>query len=217
MNMSLAQVLNTAGKLDDLPGDDTGRERFRRFLRETAPEIGQLRDYTQECLGETGDEYRRSLQDLINYIGCLLEFEVTFGWYQGDFDGLWKSPSGLHVVVEIKTSGVGATKTAALVGEINYLISDKRIPSAERVLGLYVVNCPELELRRLANAIVAEKKTDFLRVMSVESLLSLAETMAEYDISHDEILAVMSSLTSGADAIVEPAELHSILRARDLD
>jgi hypothetical protein len=34
MSISLSQILALVGKLDDSPGEDTARERFRRFLKE---------------------------------------------------------------------------------------------------------------------------------------------------------------------------------------
>jgi len=49
------------------------------------------------------------------------------------------------------------------------------------------------EVGQLEHAIVAEKRQDQLRVISVESLLSLAEMMEEYDVSHEDIPAVLCS------------------------
>lgn len=52
------------------------------------------------------------LQDLVNHLGQLLEFTITFGRYQGvqgqiGFDGRWASPTGFHIVVDTvgKSSG----------------------------------------------------------------------------------------------------------------
>jgi hypothetical protein len=51
------------------------------------------------------------LQDIINHIGRLLGFEVTFGRYRGvaganGYDGPWQSPTGKRIVVETKTTDV---------------------------------------------------------------------------------------------------------------
>jgi hypothetical protein len=77
----------------------------------------------------------------VNFVGHFLGFEVTFGRYRGvtnevGFDGHWKSPTGVHVVVEVQTSDTYAIKTATLVGYINELISDKKIPDWQSSLGL---------------------------------------------------------------------------------
>ena len=206
--ISLKQILALVGSLDDAQGDQTPRERFRQFLQENVTEVGQLRDYVEECLRTSGDQYSRALQDLVNRLGQFLGFHVRYGRYQGvagqkGFDGLWDSPKGYHVVVEVKTSEVYAVRTATLVGYIDNLISERRIPSWEVALGLYVVGRPDRELRQLENAIVAEKRTHALRVVSVESLLSLADLLQEYEVSHEDILAVLRPASPRIDSVVD--------------
>lgn len=209
MSITLSQILDLVGKLDDSQGDDTPRERFRRFLRENVREVGQIRDYVEECLRAPGDHpYSRALQDLVNHLGHFLGFEVAFGRYQGiqgqiGFDGHWKSPTGLHIVAEVKTTEVYAIKTATLVGYVDDLISAKEIPSWDNALGLYVVGRPDPETRQIENAIVAEKRTHQLRIISLESLLSLAEMMNQYDIGHEDILAVMLPSGPSIDSVVD--------------
>jgi hypothetical protein len=96
----LGQILDLAGSLDDSPGSNTPRQRFRDFLDKNVTEVGQVRDYVQECLKTPDAQYSRALQDLINHIGRFLGFEVTFGRYQGvkgqiGFDGHWGIPDRL--------------------------------------------------------------------------------------------------------------------------
>jgi len=83
------------------------------------------------------------------------------------------------------------TKTSTLVGYIDELISAKRIPDRHSALGLYVLGRPDPEIKQLENAITAEKRTDQLRTISIESLLSLAELMTEYDMTHGDALVVL--------------------------
>lgn len=208
MGIGLDGVLALVGKLDDSPGADTPRERFRRFLGENVKETGQVRDYVQECLRTSGDQYNRALQDLVNHIGHLLGFEVTFGRYQGvqkhiGFDGHWQSPSGFHIVIEVKTTEAYAIKAATLVHYVDELISDRLIPDWDKALGLYVVGRPDPEIRQLENAILAEKRTDKLRIISVESLLSLAELMTQYDTSHGDILGILRPSGPTIDPVVD--------------
>jgi hypothetical protein len=196
ITLTLNQILELVGKLDDTEGEETPRERFRRFLQQNVLEIGQIQDYVEECLRSSGDQYNRALQDLVNHLGSFLGFEVTFGRYQGirgkiGFDGHWTSPTGFHVVIEVKTTDVYAIKTAPLVGYVDGLISEKSITSWDHALGLYIVGRPDAELRQLENAIVAERRTHQLRIISTESLLVLAEMMNEYQIPHEEILALL--------------------------
>ena len=208
MSIALTQILDLVGKLDDAPGDDTSRERFRSFLKTQVAEVGALRDHVEECLRYKGENYNRALQDLVNYAGHFLGFDVVFGRYAGvvnqiGFDGHWKSPSSFHIVVEVKTSEAFAVKTAALLGYIDALISEQEIPDWDHALGLYVLGRPDPEIKQLENAIVAEKRSHQLRIISVDSLLSLAEVMSGYDIGHDEVLAVIRPSGPKVDAIVE--------------
>ena len=208
MDITLTKILDLVGKLDDAPGPETPRERFRRFLKENIKEVGQIRDFIEECLRNSGDQYNRAMQDLVCYLGDFLGFEVTFGRYHGvpgqiGFDGLWKSPTDFFVVIEVKTTEAYAIKTATLMGYVDALISEKKISDWDHALGLYVVGRPDAELHQLKNAILAEKRTYQLRIISAESLLSLAELSNEYDISHDDILAVLKPSGPTIDPVVD--------------
>jgi hypothetical protein len=205
---SLSQVLDLAGKLDDTEGADAPRERFRNFLQKNILEVGQVRDYINECLRNTGDQYNRALQDLVNYIGHFLGFDVTYGRYKGvlnrlGFDGLWHSPSGFYIVVEVKTTDTYTISISILMSYIDKLISEeRRIPNREVVMGLFVVGRPDAEMRQLDNAIVAEKRTNELRIMTVDALLSLAELMQQYGLKHADILRVLQPSGPTIDWVV---------------
>lgn len=211
MDIPLSEILEVVGSLDDGPGEDTARQRFRRFLDKNVHDVGQLRDYINECLRIAGTQYNRALQDLVNLIGSFLGFEVTYRRYQGvsgqiGYDGYWKSPlqpNGFHIVVETKTTEVYAIKTTTLLGYVNDLISEETIPSWDAALGLYVVGRPDPELKQLENAIIAQNWSDKLRIISVESLLSLAEMMNQYDVSHADMLAVIRPSGPTIDPIVD--------------
>lgn len=206
--ISLSKILDLVGKLDDSSGEDNPRERFRRFLKENVREVGQVRDFIEECLRLKGIQYNCALQDLINHLGVFLGFEVVFGRYHGvvgqlGFDGRWISPSGFHIVIEAKTTEAFAIKTSSLLGYVDGLISEKEIPNWASALGLYVVGGPDPELRQLENSIVAERRINQLRTISVESLLSLSELMTDYDVNHDDILAVLRPSEPKVDPIVD--------------
>src|SRR5438445_11264007 len=93
-------------------------------------------------------------------------------------DGLWKSPRARFAIVpEIKTTYAYAVKTATIVGYIDDLISEKKIPDWDHALGLYVVGRVDANLAQMNSAIVAERRLDRLRIASIEALLTLAEMM----------------------------------------
>jgi len=206
--VSLTQILGLVGKLDDSSGEDNARERFRSFLKENVKEVGQIRDYIYECLRNSGPQYNRALQDLVNHFGTFLGFEVTFGRYQGvpgeiGFDGHWKSPTGFHIVVEIKTTDAYSIKTATLVGYVDSLISEGKIPNWDKAMGLYVVGRTDAELKQLENAIIAEKRLDRLRIISVDSLLNIGELMADYEVDHENILELLKPSRPKIDPIAD--------------
>ena len=208
MSINLKQILDLVGKLDDSPGEDTSRERFRRYLKDNATDIGNVRDYIEECLRSTGDDYNRALQDLVNFIGTFLGFEVSYGRYRGvqgeiGYDGLWKSPSGIYIVIEVKTSETYSIKTSTLVGYIDQLISDQTIPDWNHALGLYAIGKPDEEIKQLENAILVENRTHQLRIISVQYLISLAEMMQVFDVSHADSLSIIRPSGPKVDPLVD--------------
>jgi hypothetical protein len=205
--LTLADILDLVGILDDAPGDQAGRLRFRDYLQRRVEEVGQLRDYIEECLRNTGDRYNRALQDLVNRLGEFLGFKVTYGRYQGvqgqiGFDGHWQSATDYHLVVEVKTSTAYTIPTDVLLGYINGLISQRTIASEDQALGLYVVGRPDAKVQELERAIVGERRTQRLRVISLDALLTLAETMDEYGTTHEDILEVLRPSGPRIDGIV---------------
>lgn len=206
-NFTLSMLLNLVGKLDDSPGTDTPRERFRKFLKDNVKDLGTIRDYIEECLRNSDDQYNRAFQDLVNHLGTIMGFDVEFGRYHGvqgeiGFDGLWTSPQGFKIVVEVKKTNVFAIKTATLLNYVNELISEKKIPNWDQALGLYVIGRPEPEISQLEKTIIGEHKADQLRIACVDSILSLAELMNEYDVTHEDVLDVIKPSGPTIDSIV---------------
>jgi hypothetical protein len=185
--LNLEQILDLVGPLDDAPGENTSRERFRRYLATSVQTIGAVRDYIETCLRTSGTPYNRALQDLVNHTGRLIGFEVEFGRYQGvrgeiGHDGLWRA-GDLAIVIEIRTTDAYAFKTATLTGYIDHLISAQRVADWAHALGLYIVGRPDTGLMQLQHTIMAEHRTQQLRIATVENILSLAELVQD-GISH---------------------------------
>ena len=188
-------ILNLVGELDDKQGDDTPRTRFRNYLATGLTELGVVRDAVQTCVTHSGLQYARALQDLINHLGTLIGFEVEYGRYAGvtnqiGHDGLWRSGDRV-VVVEAKTTDAYTINTATLPNYINSLKSEGRITADDTVIGLYVYAKVDPAVKQLEHGIIAEKRTQELRVGSVSAVLSLAELIRQEVISHDEALAIL--------------------------
>jgi len=105
-------------------------------------------------------------------------------------------------VIEVKTTDAYAIKTATLVGYISALISAQEIPTKQDALGLYVVGRTDADLRQLENAIVAEGRNEELRIITVASLLDLADVMQQYDVSHQDVLTIIKPSGPRVDLIV---------------
>ncbi|WP_216086241.1 EVE domain-containing protein [Mahella australiensis] len=130
------------------------------------------------------------------------------------YDGIWKSPSGLYIVIEVKTSDVYTIHTSTLIGYIDKLISEHVIPDWDHALGLYVIGRNDYGIKQLENTIIAEKRTDKLRIITVDKLLSLAELLADYEMAHEAVLTVLQPMGPTIDSLVE---LISSLVAQEID
>lgn len=208
MQATLKETLKLIGKLDDSAGDNSPRVRFHNYLKTYITEVGQLRDYIEESLREKDIQYSKAFQDLVNHLGSFLGFEVVYGRYSGvkneiGFDGHWISPEGFHLVVEVKSSETYPIKTATLLEYMNQLISEKQIPSDKDVIGIYVIGKPNPEVQQLKNAIIAENRLQQIRIISIDSLITLAELMNEYDVNHEDILSILKPSGPSIDPNVE--------------
>lgn len=204
----LADLLALVGRLDDAPGDDTPRERYRRFLRERVTELGLLRRYIGECAGQSDDQHMRALRDLVVHLGRLLEFEVEFGPYQllpGRIahSGRWWSPSGLHVVLELKASETYTSQRPSLARAIEELISAGAIPGWLDVVGLYVVGQPDVRLSHLEKTILDERQAHAIRIVSIDSLLRLAQATRRRALTHQQLHTILRAGTPTLDGLAD--------------
>ncbi|MGA7668928.1 MAG: hypothetical protein WBW04_00800, partial [Nitrolancea sp.] len=195
VTLSLDQLLKLVGELNDQPGNDTPRDRFRQFLETSVTSLGTVRDYVNACLSSTGTQYNRALQDLVNHTGRLMGFEVEFGRYAGvtndiGHDGLWRADN-FSVVVEVKTTDAYSIMTSTLLGYINQLIDSGRIANSENAIGLYVFGKQNSELEPVEGAIVHGGHAQKLRLSTVDDILSLAELVQDELLTRDEAMTLL--------------------------
>lgn len=201
-------VLALTGRLDDSSIEDPARERFRAYLLENVTDATVLRDYIDQCRSRPDEQHGRALRDLINHYGRLLGFDVTFGpyeWLPGQvgFDGRWTSPWGLHIVVEVKSRETFAAQRPSLARSVERLIADGVIPNWTLALGLYVVAHPDLQVNHLEKAILDEKQTHQIRLITPESLYTLAVLQRNGQLSQQDVLTLLRSSSPAADWLVE--------------
>ena len=197
MSISLAELLPLVGRLDDAPGFDTPRERFRRFLLERANHLPTVHALIDECQRSVGEQHHRVLQDLIAVVGRSLQFAVSFGLYERSADDLsaharWRSAGLLDVVLQIETD-----HSAATLEPLARAVAASRAAAGDEqpTMGLCVVARQSAARGKLAKA-VAEGQFPDIRVVSVKSLLSLAAHAAANRVSHAEVVELLRTSAS---------------------
>lgn len=189
MDFTLDQLLTIVGRLDDSPGFDTPRERFRRFLREQMTTVDSARSLIEQCRAQSGEQSHRALQDAIVLAGRLLGFEPSFGSYQYDpglmpQHGSWLSRHRQHVslilcsdqTIDIDLDTVARTIAAA--------------DGPGSRIGLLVMTPFYAGRHRLEQG-VQSGKYPTLRLISVRGLLRLAEMVADLTLTHDDVLQIL--------------------------
>lgn len=206
--IDLNTLLELVGTLNDSNEIGSASDRFRNYLQHNVIRWNEAREYIEEALKRSGDQYNKALQDLINHLGHLLGFQVTYGRYRGvkgqvGFDGFWQSPSDWSFVVETKTTDVYTVRTATILGYINSLVSDGRVKSTTRAIGLYVYGRFDTHTNQLENAITIENRRNQLRVVSVPALLDLLQLKQEYGLTHESVLGLLLPAPIRIDPIVD--------------
>jgi hypothetical protein len=194
MSISLAELLPLVGRLDDAPGFDTPRERFRRFLLERATDLATIQPLIDECQRSVGEQHHRVLQDLIAAAGRVLQFAVTFGSYAGPAEavsahGRWRSAGLLDVVLQIETDHTTANLEPLAHAVAASRSADNEVESA---IGLCVVARQSAARGKLAKLLGQSQFSD-IRVVSVGSLLSLAAHVAADRVSHAEVVELLQT------------------------
>jgi hypothetical protein len=203
MSLSLAELLPLVGRLDDAPGFDTPRERFRRFLLERAAHLPTIHALIEECQRSVGEQHHRALQDLIVVVGRVLGFVITFGIYERSADDLttharWRSAGLLDVVLQIETD-----HTAATLEPLARAVTESRAAGdgSECTIGLCVVARQSAASGRLAKLIAHQQFPD-IRVVSARSLLALAAHVSADRVRHAEVVELLRT-SSALDFMID--------------
>jgi hypothetical protein len=198
MRVSLNELLALVGRLDDAPGFDTPRERFRRFLFERVTDAAVARSLVEQSQHSLGEQHRRALQDAIVVLGRFLGFETTFGTYQRvagavKYDGQWRSRHRLEIVIEIRADQTPRTDVDDLSRSLSALLAPSYLETDVRRLGLCVVTSLYGGRARLEDPPAGEKSQADIRIVSVRSLLWLADAVSGGHLKHEEILRLLTS------------------------
>lgn len=201
MSFALQEILTLVGRLDDGPGFDTPRERFRRFLTERLTDVAGVRALLAQCQQGLGDQPARARHDLIVLLGVFLGFEVSFGGYEPPagpphLSGHWRSRRRARIVLDVRseqTAGADVDELSRVVAE---LAANTPPDLDERWVGLCVTT-PFYAARRHLESLLAQRPSSDIRCVSVESLLWLADMVSADRLTHNDVLRL---LTSGPDS-----------------
>lgn len=176
----LQQIIAFAGdgKLKD--GNATSEE-FRAFIG-LIPST-TLSHYATECLEAKFEDSGLALQDIVNQAGKRLGFQVNDGRYRGvrndnGNDGLWISPDGDQIVVEVKTTDAYRIDLEKIAGYRRSLIKQDTI-SEERSSVLIVVG--REDTGGLEAQIRGSRHAWDIRLLSVDSLFRLVSIREEIE------------------------------------
>jgi hypothetical protein len=114
---TIEQIVATAGD-GALRDNSTCSQELREYLSGIKTE--EIEGHIEHCLSASFNKSGFVLQDL-NELGRRLDYEVTNGRYQGTsiavgFDGLWRSPDGQTIIVEVKTTDAYRVSLDTIIG-----------------------------------------------------------------------------------------------------
>jgi hypothetical protein len=177
--LSVEQIVSAAGdgKLRD--ESDCSRE-LRQYLSEVSTD--RLAAYAEHCLGTPFPKSGHVLQDVINELGRRLEYKATNGRYQGTsnvvgFDGIWVSPEGTAIVVEVKTSDAYRIALDRIANYRDRLQDDGRIARPATIL----IVVGREDTGELEAQVRGSRHAWDMRLISVDALLALVRIKESTD------------------------------------
>jgi hypothetical protein len=215
--LSIDQILTLSGRLDDAPGYDTPRERYRRFLREHAVTPGIVRALLDQCQHAPGEQHQRAFRDLVVHTGHFLGFDPFFGRYTAadgapPFDGRWHSRSRLDAVIDARAPPASPASLETLLKSVDALRTSGEVTG--RAAGLIVLTT-SAGRHRLDEAIAGAAPPFPVGVVLIGSLLAMADAVTAGSITHDHVVRVLESNLPG-DVLVDMLE-RSAVRDKPMD
>jgi hypothetical protein len=171
--MSIEQIVATCGNGKLLDNSECSKE-LREYFSQVSSE--KLSEYADHCLTQKFDVGGKVLQDIVNEFGRRLDYKVENGNYQGTQnkignDGLWLSPDGHSLVIEVKTTDTYSISVDTIAGyrkslHENGLLTEKN--SMLLVVGRYDTEQLEAQVR-------GSRYAWDMRLISVASLYELVK------------------------------------------
>ena len=191
MEFTLDQLLTLVGRLDDSPGFDTPRERFRRFLLARMTDLQSAESIVRGCREHSGEQIHRALQDAVTVCGRLLGFDTAFGRYHHDpgampQHGKWHARHRLDVALVLCTDQTSDIDIDTVVRETGTGDAER---GAARIALLVGTSRYAARLRLEQTAAVAMHPR--VRLISLTGLLRLCAAVTDGRLTHDDVLQVL--------------------------
>jgi hypothetical protein len=210
MSVTLDDVLLMVGRLDDAPGFDTPRERFRRFISTHVANRHVARAFLEQCQRSLGEQHHRALKDLVTLLGRFLGLETAFGSYTPfpgalRYDGHWRYPGKLNLVLEVRSDQTHGADFDSLARSLAAMPVSPSSPANVPPRGLSVLSCHYPRRAVLEQALASGRPGGPITAASIRSLLTLADMVATGRVTHAEIVRILGSDLS-VDLLVELLE-----------
>ena len=176
---TIEQVVAAAGDGNLRDGSMCSQE-FRGYLSEvTSSKLGL---YIEHCLSKHFGKGGMVLQDLVNELGRRLDYKVTNGRYQGTsnaigYDGIWASPEGHSIVVEVKTTDTYRIALDTIANYRNKLVANGEVlPPSSILIVVGREDTGELEAQ-----VRGSRHAWDIRLISADALMKLVQLKEDAD------------------------------------
>jgi hypothetical protein len=189
VQLTLEQLLSVVGTLDDAPGFDTPRERFRRFITKRITDFATARQLVEQCVHLPGVQAHRALGDLVLCLGKFLDFEVAFGPYESASilgSGGWRARRQLFIHVVVWTD---STPPVTIPDLVNGMPADES--GEESHVGLGIVTPLFPSATRLGDLKNDGGKFP-VYALSLRLLLQLTEMVVEGRVNQSFVVALLA-------------------------
>lgn len=180
LQYNIKQIVSAAG--DGVLADNTECSRELKYYLSNIP-VEKLSEHIDYCLRNSFEKSGFVLQDIINELGRRLDYEVEGGLFQGrsnqiGYDGIWQSPDGHALIIEIKTTDAYRINLDTIAGYRSKLIANDKV-SMDKSSILIVVG--RNDTGDLEAQIRGSRHAWDTRVISADALVKLVELNVKSD------------------------------------
>jgi hypothetical protein len=184
MPVTVDQILTLAGRLDDAPGYDTPRERFRRFLLDYVHEWPVARALIEQCQFSPDEQHRYALHELVVLLGQSLGFRTALS------PAAWHARGRLNLILDIKSNPSAPADLESLTAAVASAARALDAPAA-RTSGLCVLSPLYLYRDKVEES--AARATVPVAVVALRSLVALADMVDAGRVDRQDVARIFES------------------------